>query len=111
MPATIFVSNDNDVTLQGYVLAATNVAVTDALPSFSIYGNIGSASNPIQGAVISGLSGVSMSPVAGTPGNYRGLIPGTATLTYQSWYYITVSFSNYNDFFDGWFQATNRSST
>ena len=37
MAATLYVGNDNDVYLQGYRVAATGVAVTDALATFTVY--------------------------------------------------------------------------
>ncbi len=94
------VGNDNDVYLQGYRLAATGAPVTDALPAFTVYYDNGLT--PIHG-----LTGVTM-PYTGANGDYRGLIPGTASLTEGSQYYITVTFSNYNDFFNGWFTAAAR---
>jgi len=72
--ANLFVGNDNDVYLQGYVLAATGAAVTDALPAFTVYFNVGTENDPVQGSAISGLSAISMSFVAGTNGDYRGKI-------------------------------------
>jgi len=108
--ATLFVGNDNDVYLQGYILAASSAPVTDAQPSFTVYYNIGPESAPIQGAAVSGLTGIAMSFVQSTNGDYRGLIPGTANLTAGSLYYIVVTFSNYHDTFEGWFEATNRTS-
>jgi len=35
-------------------------------------------------------------------------LSGTEGLTEGSQYYITVTFTNYNDFFEGWFTATTR---
>ena len=108
--ANLFVGNDNDVYLQGYILAASSAAVTDAQPSFTVYYNIGPESAPIQGAAVNGLTGITMFFVHGTNGDYRGLIPGTANLTAGSLYYIVITFSNYHDTFEGWFEATNRTS-
>ena len=99
--ATLYVSNDNNVLLQGYILASTSAPVTDALPSFTVYYENGLTPIPA-------LANVTMSYVAGSNGNYCGLIPGTANLTVGSSYYIVVSFSNYNDQFSGWFTATTR---
>jgi hypothetical protein len=107
MAATLFVGNDNDVYLQGYRLASTGAAVTDALASFTAYYNAGSDTNPVQGAAIAALTSVSMPNVSGTA-DYRGKIPGTFPLTNGSMYYIVVTFSNYNDSFAGWFTATPR---
>jgi hypothetical protein len=109
--ANLFVGNDCDVYLQGYILASTNAPVTDAQPSFTVYYNVGPnvAGQQIQGSAVSGLTGVSMSPmVSGTSGDYRGKIPGTAGLNVNVWYFIVVTFANYNDMFSGWFQATAR---
>ena len=106
--ATLFVGNDNDVYLQGYILASTSKAVTDARPSFTVYYNIGPESSPLQGPAISGLTGVTMSFVTATNGDYRGLIPGTANLTVGSLYFIIVTFANYSDTFSGWFEAISR---
>jgi hypothetical protein len=106
--ANLFVGNDNDVYLQGYILASTNAPVTDAQPSFTVYYNIGPDNAPMQGAAISGLTNISMSFVTGSSGYYRGLIPGTANLTAGSWYYIVVTFANYHDLFSAWFEATQR---
>jgi hypothetical protein len=110
MAATLYVSNDNNVTLQGYMVAATSAPVTDAQPSFTVFGNIGPDDTPLQGPVIAGLENQSMSYVAGSSGNYVGLIPGSSGLTYGSWYYVVVTFANYSDQFTGWFQATYRQS-
>jgi hypothetical protein len=49
-----------------------------------------------------------MPAVNAVPGDYRGLLSGTEGLTEGSQYYITVTFTNYNDFFEGWFTATTR---
>jgi hypothetical protein len=70
--AQIYVGNDNDVYLQGYRLAATGAPVTDALPAFTVYYDNGLT--PIHG-----LTGVTM-PYTGANGDYRGLIPGTASV-------------------------------
>jgi hypothetical protein len=109
----ILVGNDNDVTLQNYQLAATGAPVTDAQPSFTVYGFGGedSQGNAIVGAALSGLSSVAMSYVLGSSGNYRGLIPGTASLIAGTQYYIVVAFSNYNDTFADWFTAAVRTSS
>jgi hypothetical protein len=108
--AQLFVGNDNDVYLQGYILAATGAPVTDALPVFTVHllGGFDEDGNPIPGEAITGLTSVSMPPVASVPGDYRGLLPGTEGLTEGSQYYIAVTFSNYHDSFDGWFTATTR---
>ena len=54
MPATLYVGNDNDVYLQGYRVAATGQAVTDALATFTVYdlGGYDADGNPIQGPAI-----------------------------------------------------------
>ncbi|HXY36261.1 MAG TPA: hypothetical protein VEI07_18640 [Planctomycetaceae bacterium] len=106
--ANLFVGNDNDVYLQGYVLAATGAAVTDALPAFTVYFNVGTENDPVQGSAISGLSAISMSFVAGTNGDYRGKIPGNSGLSVGSQYFIVVTFANYLDSFQAWFQAVYR---
>jgi len=112
MAAQLFVGNDNDVYLQGYRLASTGAAVTDALPSFTVYdlGGYDASGNPLQGAPLSGLTNVNLSFVTGSNGDYRGLIPGTANLTLGSPYYLVVTFNNYNDTFSGWFTASQRTS-
>jgi hypothetical protein len=97
----LYVGNDNDVYLQGYMLASNGTAVTDAIASFTVYYEDGLTA-------ISGLTNVTMNFVNGSNGDYRGLIPGTANLTLGSEYYIVVKFSNYNDLFSGWFTATTR---
>jgi hypothetical protein len=109
--AQLFVGNDNDVYLQGYLLAATGAPVTDALPAFTVHllGGFDEDGNPIPGEAIPGLTSVSMPAVNAVPGDYRGLLSGTEGLTEGSEYYITVTFTNYNDFFEGWFTATTRS--
>jgi hypothetical protein len=99
--AQLYVGNDNDVYLQGYRLASTGAPVTDALPAFTVYYDNGLTP-------ISGLTGMTMH-YTGANGDYRGLIPGTASLTVGSEYYIVVSFSNYNDLFSSWFTAATRS--
>ncbi len=110
MAAQLFVGNDNDVYLQGYRLASTGAAVTDALPSFTVYGIAGydMLGRPIQGAALSGLTNVAMAYVDNSQGDYRGLIPGTAVLTEWAPYFVLVTFANYNDSFGGWFTAANR---
>jgi hypothetical protein len=107
MAANLYVGNDNDVYLQGYRVAATGVAVTDALATFTVYdlGGYDADGNPIRGPAIGALAGVAMPMVTSVPGDYRGLIPGTYNLTVGSPYYIVVTFSNYNDTFSGWFPA------
>lgn len=107
MSATLYVGNDNDVYLQGYRVAATGQPVTDALASFTVYdlGGYDAEGNPIPGPAVAGLTGVSMPMVSSVPGDYRGLVPGTYSLTVGSPYYIVVAFSNYNDTFSGWFAA------
>jgi hypothetical protein len=108
--ANLYVSNDNDVYLQGYLLAATGAPVTNALPSFTVHllGGFDEDGNPIPGEPIASLTNVAMPAVTSVPGDYRGLLPGTEGLTEGSQYYITVTFANYNDFFEGWFTATTR---
>jgi len=109
--AQLFVGNDNDVYLQGYRLASTGAPVTDALPTFTVYdlGGYDASGNPLPGAALSGLTGVTLTYV-GSNGDYRGLIPGTANLTLGSPYYLVVTFNNYNDTFSGWFTASQRTS-
>jgi hypothetical protein len=108
--ATLFVNNDNDVLLRNYTLASTNAPVTDAEASFTVYQTKGPdpQNDQVQGPAISGLTNVTMTYVAQY--GYRGLIPGTAGLVNGTWYFIVVTFSNYNDQFEGWFQAALRTS-
>jgi hypothetical protein len=102
MAAQLLVNNDNNVLLQGYQLASTGTVVTDAEASFTVYLDE-DLTRPA-----SGLSGVTMSFVTGTSGNYVGLIPGTAALTPGASYWIVVTFANYNDQFVASFEAAVR---
>ena len=112
MAAKILLDNDNNVTLQGYTLLATGAPVADALPSFTVYVDDGSgrgAAGPKTLVAVPGLSNVPMNYFSAT-GIYAGLLPGTALLTAGGWYWIRVTFANYNDVFSDWFQAVPRTS-
>jgi hypothetical protein len=111
--AQILVDNDNNITLQAYTLAATGAAVTDALPSATLYLDDGTGRLPTGPLSLTSMPGAANIPMAyySQTGIYAGLLPGTVLLTPGSWYWVKVTFSNYNDVFADWFQAAVRSST
>ena len=98
----LLIGNDCEIVIDALRLSSDDSYVNDATLIYTLYDS--------TGAVVSSLSGVSVTYVAASNGDYRGVIPGTATLTENAAYRILVTSSNYSLRWEAWVTAQRRTS-
>lgn len=96
----LYIGNDNEVVIDGLSLASDGTYVNDATLLVTVYDAAGNA--------VSGWSAVSVAYVAASNGDYRGVLPGTASLTEGASYRLVVTSSNYNLRWETWGRAVRR---
>lgn len=85
--AQLLIGNDTEIVIEALRLTADGSYVNDAVLTAAV---------TADGVAVTGASSISLEYQSGSNGNYRGIIPGTVSLTAGADYVITVTSSNYN---------------
>jgi hypothetical protein len=85
--ASLYLENDNDIVIKGMRTVRTGAAITDATWVATVYDANGNA--------ISGATNISLTYVAASQGDYRGVVSASVQLSPETAAEIIATCSNY----------------
>lgn len=85
--ASLYLDNDNDIVIRAMRNVRTNAAISDATWTATVY--------DATGAAVTGATNISLTYVAGSSGDYRGVVPASAALSINTGCRIVATCSNY----------------
>ena len=77
---------DNDVTFDGALNSSTGSYLNSATCTFSLYESV--ADSEVNGAAVTGATGIAMAYVAASNGDYAGVLQSTVALVLGSYYWL-----------------------
>lgn len=83
----LYLENDNDIVIRAMRNVRDNTAVTDAVWTATVYD---ATNTPVTGA-----TNISLTYVSGSSGDYRGVVPASASLSINTQCRIVAVCSNY----------------